>query len=98
MRLLALLAMLSVARLADAQTVNLPARETLSYAVEWRLVTAGKARLDWTALGGPRGWESKFHLESIGLVSKLFKVEDDYVAQLSHALRVPSLPRSPHDR
>ena len=86
MRLLALLAALFVASVGDAQTVNLPARETLSYAVEWRLVTAGKARLDWTALSGGRGWESRFHLESIGLVSKLFKVEDDYFAQLNQGL------------
>ena len=27
----------------------LPARETLDYLVEWRLVTAGKAHLVWSA-------------------------------------------------
>jgi hypothetical protein len=90
MRLLALLAALFVASVGDAQTVNLPARETLSYAVEWRLVTAGKARLDWTAAAGGRGWESRVHIESVGLVSKLFKVEDDYFAQLNQALCVQS--------
>jgi len=77
-----LLILLSVCAPAQAQNGNLPGRESLSYSVEWRLITAGKARLDWTPHPGVRGgWESKLHLESIGLVSKLFKVEDDYVSQ-----------------
>jgi hypothetical protein len=76
---------------AFAQTANLPARESLFYTVEWRLITAAKARLDFTALPGARnGWESKLHLESVGLVSKLFKVEDDYVSQLGPGLCVQS--------
>src|SRR5262249_43599762 len=91
MRLSALLAMLSVARLADAQTVNLPARETLSYAVEWRLVTAGEGRLGLSGLPPARGRGKRFPLPSTGLVSKLFKVEDDYVAQLNQALCVQSV-------
>ena len=45
--------------------------------------------LDWNAMAGARaGWESKLHIESVGLVSKLFKVEDDYVSQLSPSLCV----------
>ncbi len=65
----------------------LPARETLQYTVEWRLVTAGKARLIWSATprqqnsSGP-GWQADLHLESTGLVSKLFKVNNDYVSNL----------------
>jgi len=70
----------------------LPARETLTYAVEWRLVTAGKAQLDWGANPQPdkAGWQTKMHLESTGLVSKLFKVNDDYTSTLSDGLCVSS--------
>src|SRR5439155_1187947 len=53
--------------------------------------TAGKARLDWSAAPDPRaGWQVRLHLESIGLVSKLYKVEDDYNAFLNQALCVQS--------
>jgi hypothetical protein len=97
MRLSALL-LLPVWTLAYAQSVNLPARESLFYAVEWRLITAGKARLDWTAQPGPRGgYESKLHIESVGLVSKLFKVEDDYISQLSSSLCAQSSHSVTHE-
>jgi hypothetical protein len=88
--LLVLLA--ACARLASAQSSNLPARETLTYNVEWRLITAGKATLQWGP-PGPReraGWQANLHLESVGLVSKLFKVEDDYSVNLNPALCVQS--------
>ena len=66
----------------------LPAREVLRYNVEWRLVTAGKARLEWNA--APRhsaaGWQADLHLESAGLVSKLFKVNNDYISNLESDL------------
>ncbi len=89
------LLLLTAAFSAHAQTSNLPARESLSYAVEWRLITAGKARLDWSALAGSRGgWESKLHIESVGLVSKLFKVEDDYASQLNSRLCAQSAQSS----
>jgi hypothetical protein len=82
-------ALLLVPTLVCAQSGSLPTRESLSYAVEWRLITAGKARLDWTSLPGPRGgFESKLHIESVGLVSKLFKVLDDYTSQLNPSLCV----------
>lgn len=67
----------------------LPAKETLKYAVEWRLITAGRAQLDWNATraaGGRTGWETSLHLESTGMVSKLFKVNDTYVSQLRQDL------------
>jgi uncharacterized protein DUF3108 len=70
-----------------SQSSSLPSRETLSYNIEWRLITAGKARLDWSAAPDTQaGWQVRFHLESIGLVSKLYKVEDDYAAILNQAL------------
>ena len=62
-----------------------PQKETLEYAVEWRLVPAGRARL---ATGPPPSsekgseTEAKLHLESTGLVSRLFHVNDDYTAEL----------------
>ena len=34
----------------------------------------------------PAGWQVNVHLESIGLVSKLFRVDDDYSANLNNAL------------
>jgi len=72
---------------ALAAPAALPAREVLDYTVEWRLVTAGKARLVWSATPHPAnspnpGWQADLHLESTGLVSKLFKVDNDYVSNL----------------
>jgi len=66
----------------------LPAREALQYTIEWRLVTAGKARLVWSATPhhSNAGWQADLHLESTGLVSKLFKVNNDYVSNLESDL------------
>lgn len=50
--------------------------ESLQYEVEWRLVRAGTARLTRFASG--QGWQSDLHLESAGLVSKLYRVNDNY--------------------
>jgi len=74
-----------------AQPPTLPGRETLSYNVEWRLITAGKATIDWGANPGANGgWQLKIHLESAGLVSKLFRVQDDYQAVMTPALCIES--------
>jgi len=98
MRLSPLLVLLAVSPLAQSQNIALPARESLSYNIEWRLITAGKARLDWSALPGARGgWEAKLRVESAGLVSKLFKVEDDYSAILNQALCVQSIQLTAHE-
>ncbi len=66
----------------------LPPREVLRYNVEWRLVTAGKARLAWSATPhhSAAGWQADLHLESAGLVSRLFKVNNDYVSNLESDL------------
>src|SRR5690349_14455429 len=63
---------------------SLPAKETLTYSIEWRLITAGKARMEWSAVprAGDGGYQARLHLESSGLVSKLFKVNDDYISEL----------------
>jgi uncharacterized protein DUF3108 len=58
---------------------RLAGKETLHYTVEWRLITAGKARLEVAPSG--TGWANRIHVESVGLVSKLFKVSTDYLAQ-----------------
>lgn len=71
--------------IASPQDGNgLPARETLYYNVEWRLITAGKVKVQWQP--GPVGWQANVHVESVGLVSKLFKVVDDYSANLRESL------------
>lgn len=61
-----------------------PRKEVLDYAVEWRLVPAGDARFTWTSLSNsPLGAsEVRLHLESKGLVSRLFRVDDDYTAMM----------------
>ena len=79
--------------MASPQTGNgLPVRETLYYNVEWRLITAGKVKLQWQP--GPVGWQTNVHVESVGLVSKLFKVVDDYSANLKESLCVESTQMS----
>jgi hypothetical protein len=94
---LLLLAMVCASR-GLPQSNNLPQREALSYSIEWRLITAGKARLEWDAAPSPRpGWQIKLHLESVGLVSKLFKVEDDYSANLNPALSILSSQLLAHE-
>jgi hypothetical protein len=59
-----------------------PAHEVLHYAIEWRLVPAGTATLAFTPLPRPSAaaGEVRFHIESAGLVSRLFRVEDDYTS------------------
>jgi hypothetical protein len=90
MHLKPLLALLVFAPLASPQ--SLPARETLYYTVEWRLITAGKAKLEWISEQRPRtGAQVNLRLESVGLVSKFFKVEDDYSSNLNSALCGQSL-------
>lgn len=67
-----------------ARRYSLPSKETLNYLIEWRLITAGRAQLDWNTarFGAGTGWQTSLHLESTGLVSKLFKVSDTYNSRL----------------
>jgi len=62
---------------------------TLQYGVEWRMVRAGLTRFTWTP--GVSGNRADLHLESVGLVSKLYRVNDDYHAQLTHDLCASSV-------
>jgi hypothetical protein len=97
MRLTPLLVLLVCPPPATSQTTAPPARETLEYNVEWRLVTAGKARVEWGPGSGRSDWNVRLHVESAGLVSKLFKVEDDYTATLSPALCAENVQLTTHE-
>lgn len=58
--------------------------EVFHYRVEWRLIHAGDAKLSWTPsqAGDASGWEAELALQSVGLVSRLYKVDDRYNAAL----------------
>jgi hypothetical protein len=64
------------------------AKESLQYDVEWRLIPAGTARLNWTPMPGSAvaASEARLHLESTGIVSRLFRVNDDYTSMLGQNL------------
>jgi len=80
--ILALLALaLAVSGLTRGQQpskdIKFPYPERLTYRIEWRLVTAGNAVVQLSR-GAPDDWEINLHLESAGLVSRLFRVLDNY--------------------
>jgi len=68
---------------APSAPAQYPAPEKLSYSIEWRLIHAGDA---WLTLEPKKAdkttWESKLHLASGGLVSKLYKLEDNYSVKM----------------
>jgi uncharacterized protein DUF3108 len=75
---------------------NLPAKETLVYNIEWRLFNAGQAKIQ--LLQERRaGYQLNLHVESTGFVSKLFKVEDDYSANLNSSLCAESTQLTSHE-
>ena len=61
-----------------------PAHETFDYSIEWRLINAGKAHLEWDAAptSNLTAGDVKLHVESAGLVSRLFLVSDEYTAAM----------------
>jgi hypothetical protein len=59
-----------------AQNDVIPSHEVLNYEIEWRLIPAGTAKLTWGSN------QVQLHMESAGLVSRLFHVDDDYSASL----------------
>ena len=73
--------LLACALLAHAQSSGPSGTETFYYNIEWRLITAGKAKVQVQPERG--GQQVNLHVESVGLVSKLFKVEDDYSANMT---------------
>ena len=64
----------------DGAPVPFPSAETLTYNIEWRLIYAGNARvtLEPAVLADEQKWHTNVHVESGGLVSKLYKLEDKY--------------------
>jgi hypothetical protein len=76
----------------------LPEHETLHYNIEWRLISAGKATLEYRTEAQPaEGVQVSLRLESVGLVSKLFKVEDEYLARLDSSLCAESVHSLTHE-
>ncbi len=65
-----------------------PSKETLQYGVEWRLIRAGQARIsfDPVSVRLEPAYDVTLRLESAGMVSKLYKVDDNYMAQSSGQL------------
>ena len=55
--------------------------ETLDYRVEWRLIQAGIAKISSTKTA--TGTDAKLEMQSLGLVSRLFKVNDVYDVNLN---------------
>lgn len=86
---------LVAAAAAFAQNTEMPARETLSYSIEWRLITAGKAQIRWQQ--DRSSGDINLHVESAGLVSKLFRVEDDYRAHYAAGLCAESSQLTSHE-
>ena len=76
-----LLCLLCIASNLFAQA---PTKESFTYGVEWRLIRAGLTKISLTPLTG--GWQGDVHIESAGLVSKLYKVQDDYAATIDDQL------------
>jgi len=98
MRLKLLAALLVWVPLLSQQTVSTPGKETLSYLIEWRLFNAGRASLELETLGPPRpGHQAKLRLESTGIVSTLFKVDDTYLANLNPAYCAETVQMSIHE-
>jgi hypothetical protein len=96
MSLKPLVLLLASVPLASPQGNSLPAKETLYYSIEWRLFTAGRARLDWNP-AARAGWQVNLHVESAGFVSKLYRVEDTYSAYLNQALCAQSVQLEAHE-
>src|SRR5277367_6078653 len=56
-----------------------PSAEKLSYDIEWRLIYAGNALLSLAPKpDDPHKWDSELRIESGGLVSKLYALQDTY--------------------
>jgi hypothetical protein len=84
-----------VAVALSAQTNELPAREVLTYNIEWRLISAGKTKIQWQQ--DRNGAQIDLRVESIGLVSKLFRVDDTYRARFGPNLCAESSELTSHE-
>lgn len=60
-----------------AQTASqFPFPEKLTYRIEWKMVTAGVANLEFVR--APQQWNIKLDLQSAGMVNRLYRVDDKY--------------------
>lgn len=59
-------------------------KSTWQYGIEWRLIRAGNAKMTWTPEA--EGFQGGLEIQSEGLVSKLYRVNDDYRAQMNSQL------------
>ncbi len=66
-----------------------PGSEVLSYNIEWRFIHGGNARLTWSPSGD--GFAARLHLESAGMVSSIYKVDDEYASVSDRELCAVSL-------
>jgi hypothetical protein len=78
-----LIAILAVTPGSLAQQKAFPSSEALTYSIEWRLIYAGSAH--FVLRPAATGWNSRIHVESGGMVSKLYKLDDNYSAELQNA-------------
>jgi hypothetical protein len=69
------------AEVQQAPPKPFPYRDKLEYRVEWRLITAGTAQIEISPIG--TNWQTKLDLESAGMVTKLYRVSDNYRALTS---------------
>ena len=98
MRLKPLRALLVCLPLASQTNVSLSGKETLSYLIEWRLFNAGRAQVELETLGQPHpGHQVQLRVESTGIVSKLFKVEDVYQGILNQNYCAQTLQMDIHE-
>jgi hypothetical protein len=69
----------SIGQAQQAAPKPFPYREKLEYRIEWRLITAGTATVDIAPVSGTT-WQTKLDIESAGMVSRLYRVNDRYRA------------------
>jgi hypothetical protein len=74
--LLSILSATTIAQVQQAAPKPFPFHEKLAYRVEWRLITAGLAQVEISPLGP--NWQTRLHLESAGMVNRLYRVNDTY--------------------
>jgi hypothetical protein len=58
-------------------TLHFPFPEKLTYRIEWRMITAGVANLEFVH-PNPTQWTINLDLESAGVVNRLYRVQDKY--------------------
>lgn len=78
---LALFAVLIPAiEIAGNDARQFPVQQNLTYRIEWHLVNAGTANVEYRRAGGD-SWKVNVDIESAGLVSRLYHVTDKYTVQ-----------------